>query len=160
MGISLRQSSVRRRQDCLNQRADIRLGDGDFQAKVGKCLQILGHEERIESELQVEVALVAHAVDGDSLRSKILDQREGGVEFRVATVFARDVIVVITEQRRRISRVRPTKCVGNDAWTQVRDPEIRGVELRRIRVGEHFVENVPLPDPAAVTAHLGDDVLM
>jgi hypothetical protein len=60
----------------------------------------------------------------------------------------------------RVGGVRPAERVGDDAGTQVRDPEVVLVDPRRVAVGEELVGHVPLPDLAAEVRDLVGDVLV
>ena len=70
------------------------------------------------------MALVSNAADRSVLGQQALDQRHSGVVLGVAAILTGDVVVVITEQRLRIGRVRPAERVGDDARPEIRDPEV------------------------------------
>jgi hypothetical protein len=118
----------------VDERADVRLGDGYLQPEGGIPLQVLGHLDAGEAELGVEVPLVADAVDGHALVQHLPQPRVDRVALGVRAVLAGDVVVVVEEQRVRVGLMRPLERLRDDPGAEIRDPEVVRVDPRGIRV--------------------------
>ena len=139
---------------------DVGFCDGDLQPKAGVTLQIPGHLRSRETELSVQVPLVADAVDGHALVQHLLQPRVYRVALGVRAVLTGDVVVVVEEQGMRVRLARPLESLRDDARTEVGDPEVVRVDTGGVGVKEELVRHVPLPDLAPVAPHFGKDVLL
>src|SRR5690606_7169789 len=133
---------------------DVQLGDRGLQAERVEAAQVVLRGAR-EAVPRAQMPLYGEAVHGHALFEQVLDDGVVGV---ARGVDALDVVVVEEECGLRVGLVRPAEGVGDDARSQFADPDVvLGAQVAL--VAEDLVGDVPLLDPAGVTADDGGDVL-